>query len=27
VGDVNAVENLADIVARFSTDYHRARGR
>jgi hypothetical protein len=27
VGDVNAVENLADIVARFSTDYHKARGR
>lgn len=27
VGDVNAVENLADIVARFLTDYHKARGR
>jgi nitronate monooxygenase len=27
VGDVNAVETLADIVARFSTDYHKARGR
>ena len=25
VGDVNAVEDLADIVARFSTDYHQAR--
>jgi nitronate monooxygenase len=27
VGDVNAVENLADIVSRFSTDYHQARRR
>jgi len=27
VGDVNAVESLADIVTRFSTDYHQARRR
>jgi nitronate monooxygenase len=27
VGDVTAIENLADIVARFSTDYHQARLR
>ena len=27
VGDVTAIENLADIVARFSTDYHQARRR
>ncbi len=27
VGDVDAVENLADIVARFAADYHQARQR
>lgn len=27
VGDVNAIESLDDIVARFSTDYHQARQR